>query len=237
VGAVEALVAYRNRLIDHVAEAGLGFIAEIESALEICTERNNYLSTPIRLEKMLDEANAKSTLLKLANARRSVRRFEDTPVPREAIEFATKVAQLSPSACNRQPVIVYCIKERKEIDALLGYQNGNRGFGHRVPFLIVLATDERCFFDASERHEPYIDAGLFSMSFILGLQACGLSSCCLNWCVPPATDKVVHSNFKIPEQSRIAMLIAVGYAEADCVVPRSPRRDLAEVLLDLPRRS
>ncbi len=39
----------------------------------------------------------------LAWRRRSVRWYQDKPVPREVIDRAIEVAKLSPSACNRQP--------------------------------------------------------------------------------------------------------------------------------------
>jgi len=58
----------------------------------------------------------------------------------------------------------------------------------------------------------------------------GIASCCLNWCVPPANDKAVHRLFAIPESHRIIMLMAIGREPAQCMVPRSPRRRIANVL-------
>ncbi|KQP43198.1 hypothetical protein ASF44_06420 [Pseudorhodoferax sp. Leaf274] len=90
--------------------------------------------------------------------------------------------------------------------------------------MIVICADSRYFFDASERNQPYIDSGLFSMSLILALQARGIASCCLNWCVAPDLDQRAHQQGNIADHEKIIMYLAVGYASANALVPRSPRR-------------
>ena len=99
--------------------------------------------------------------------------------------------------------------------------------------LLIITSDERYFFDASERHQPYIDGGLFAMSLCYALTAQGLASCCLNWCVPPANDRSVHRIAGLASSKRIIMFMAVGYATDNCRVPKSPRRATSEVLMHL----
>lgn len=232
LGAIETLRSYHVRIAnnsldpsDQVTSILIRLFADIE-------ERAPALSTPVAFAALDSNSPSddKNLFANLANARRSVRNFKSDLVPLDVIEESIRLAQLAPSACNRQPCRVYLLSDPDRRKELLAYQNGNRGFGHLAPHIAVLTADESCFFDASERHEPYIDGGLFAMSFILALRDMGVSSCCLNWCVQPTTDYAVHQRFDIPKSERIIMLIAIGYAQVDTFVPRSPRRLMTDVL-------
>lgn len=232
VGALETLAAYARRLQEHSLDQHGVVLPQVLSFLKAAPERNPELTTPQTLPGRVAVGSEKNRtdFTALALARRSVREFTPTPVPASVLNRAVQAAQLSPSACNRQPCRVHVISSEADKQRLLGHQNGNRGFGHLAPQVVILTADEHCFFDASERHEPYVDGGMFAMSFILSLRDQGVGSCCLNWCVPPATDHAVHNLFSLPSTERIVMLIAIGYEPEDCLVPRSPRRSTEEVL-------
>lgn len=231
-GALQTLADYARHIELHQLDINGRIQPEVSALMNEIPLYFKEPSTPQPLPIKDDGREEVSTwsFMELALARRSVREFLPDDVDIALIEGAVVAAQLSPSACNRQPCKLFLTNDPAKKRKLLAYQNGNRGFGHLVPHIAILTTDEQCFFDASERHEPYIDGGLFAMSFILALRANGVQSCCLNWCVPPATDRAVHLLFGIPASQRIVMLIAIGYAPKDCMVPRSPRRALSEVL-------
>jgi nitroreductase len=166
----------------------------------------------------------------LSVARRSVRDFSPEAVPKELVERAVGVAALSPSACNRQPNKVIFIEGREDIDRALSFQNGNRGFGHKVPLLAVLVVDCTGYFDGSERNQAYVDGGLFGMSLMFALRALGLGSCSLNWCVTPATDRAFRGLGHIKGCETVMMMLAIGYPPEGVTVPLSPRRHPDEVI-------
>lgn len=234
VGAIETLRGYRERLNEGGLDPDDRILSRLNGFLSRCNQADSTFSTPQKLPDITaTSSTAADAFHMLAEARRSVRDFLPDPVPDALMREAIRMAQLSPSACNRQPWQVYLVSDAERKQQLLSYQNGNRGFGQLAPHIAIVTADEQCFFDASERHEPYIDGGLFSMSFILALRAQGVGSCCLNWCVPPVKDKAVHRLFDLPASQRIVMLIAIGYAPETCMVPRSPRRDTNAVLIHL----
>lgn len=167
----------------------------------------------------------------LALARRSVRNFSEKAVERDAVIAAVKLAQLSPSACNRQPWKLHLFENNEQIRDLLALQNGNSGFGQTIPLLAAVTVDMESGFDPSERVGPVLDGGLFLMAFLLALQSQGISSCCLNWAVVPAQDRKGHLVSQIPKNERILTLLAIGYAAEDCIVPLSARRPLDDALL------
>lgn len=169
-------------------------------------------------------------LKQLYEVRRSARDFDSNPVSAELVKNAVEAAQLSPSACNRQPCKVYAIENENLKSILLSHQNGNAGFGHLAPLLLVITADADHFFGAIERHQPYIDGGLFAMSLLYALQTQGLATCCLNWCVAPKTDNEVHRLLAIPLSQKIIMYVAVGYPHQQISVPKSHRKSLPSVL-------
>lgn len=231
LGALETLNAYAERLASNGLDSRGEVTALLHMFLAESPQREGAVATPMPLPAWPAATTlAQCSFATLAQARRSVREFLPDAVPKEVVTAAVASAQLAPSACNRQPCELHIVSSPEQKAELLAYQNGNRGFGHLAPHVAICTADEQCFFDASERHEPYIDGGLFAMSFILALRDQGVGSCCLNWCVPPANDRAVHRLFGLPKSKRIVMLIAFGYAPEHCLVPRSPRREIRSVV-------
>jgi nitroreductase len=230
LGAVETLRSYRQRIEDTPIQSTKHLRTKLDIELAEHTQTHAELQTPHPFI-CGDDMESFSVLEQLAIHRRSVRSFQPQAVDLALLGRAAQLAQLSPSACNRQPWRLHHYSDRTTIDAMLALQNGNRGFGHTIPTLLVLTSDAKSFFDASERNEPYIDGGLFAMALVLALQALGIASCCLNWCVEPAQDRAAHVFGQIPASERIVMYIAAGYATDKALVPRSPRREIDNVLV------
>ncbi len=228
IGAVATLHAYQRRL-DELQPPNVEALKQALQQFLLANAEDNRYATPYENAEVEDVARF-DQFKRLALARRSVRDYLDIEIPPDVLSSAIELAQLSPSACNRQPCRVHVYTQKRQIEKLLALQNGNRGFGQTISTLMVITAEASGFFDASERNEPYIDGGLFSMSLILALKAQGVSSCCLNWCVSPAEDKSAHELGKIASSERIIMFMAVGYASDTAVVPRSPRRDLETVM-------
>lgn len=235
LGALETLQAYLQRLTALGLDPRGEVAPQVARFLQEHAIRTPELATPQPLLEPLDTAAAYAAFQALALRRRSVRAFKPDPIPNDVLRRAVQLAQLSPSVCNRQTCQVQAIVDPGLQAAVLAHQNGNSGFGHLAPLVLLITAEESDFFDASERHQPYMDGGLFTMSFILALQAQGVSTCCLNWCVPPDKDLAVHRLTGLPASTRILTMMVAGYSAPDCQVPRSPRRDTTLVLRFLGR--
>lgn len=229
LGAIATLRTYRS-FIDQVSiptTVNRNFTAQIDSVLETCMAPLHHFKTPIAIGKPTDLLWSEFSTLMLN--RRSVRDYLPKKIKNEDLRECISISNQSPSVCNRQTCRVRIYEDPAQISKLLTFQNGNRGFGHLLSTLLIITADTRYFFDASERNQPFVDGGLFSMSLILALQSKGISSCCLNWCVSPTADKLAHETGDIPEHERIVMYLAVGYAAEGTVVPKSERRALEEI--------
>jgi len=165
--------------------------------------------------------------------RYSVRDFKEDPVPKDLIYRTLQLAMKTPSVCNRQAWHVYHLDRRSSIDRALSLQNGNRGFGHEVPCLIVITSDLKAFDTAGERNQHWIDGGMFSMSIVMALHALGLASCCLNWSKGPVDDIKFRKLINIEDSHSIMMMLAVGYASDDLKVCYSARKPIENIYTHL----
>lgn len=231
VGAVNSLRSYQQQIEKNGLDAEGKISCFVERFLSNRFNVSDDEITPIEITKNQIELSISYSQFKtLCELRRSFREFSDQTVSPELIRDAVKLAQLSPSACNRQPCKVYAIQDKVVQKQLLEHQNGNAGFGHLAPILLVLTADSSHFFGAIERHQPYVDGGLFAMSLQYALQVQGLVSCCLNWCVTPKTDEKVHQILRIAESERITMFMVVGFPGNETKVPKSHRKPVDSIL-------
>lgn len=231
IGAINSLRSYQQLISKNNLDEEGKISAFVDSFLSNRVNVSREEVTPIEITKhQIGLSISYDQFRTLCELRRSFRDFSDQTISPESIRLAVELAQLSPSACNRQPCKVYAIQDKTLQKQLLEHQNGNAGFGHLAPILLVLTADSSHFFGAIERNQPYVDGGLFAMSLQYALQVQGLVSCCLNWCVTPKTDKKVHQVLGISDSERITMFMVVGFPADETKVPKSHRKPIDSVL-------
>jgi nitroreductase len=171
-------------------------------------------------------AAAKQDLQDFFASRYSVRDFSDEPVDVALIREAVRMAQKTPSVCNRQAFHAHVLTQTDHIQQALAYQNGNRGFNRQVDKLLIVTTDLRAFVSAGERNQCWIDGGMFAMSLVYALHSLGLGTCCLNWSVNWFTDKGLRKVVPLADHEAVIMMIAVGHLPEVFRVTHSPRLPL-----------
>jgi len=158
--------------------------------------------------------------------RRSVRWYEDKPVPKELIDKALLAANQSPSACNRQPFRYMIFDEPELVQKIVNIPKGTPGYSHNIKTVAVLIGDLSAYFSERDRHVIYIDASLSAMSFILGLETLGLSSCCINWPDVEKLERKMEKLINLEKQERPIMLISIGYPDKNGMVPYSQKQSI-----------
>jgi len=136
----------------------------------------------------------------------------------------------SPRACNRESHRVYAAYDQELRDNLLSYHHGNRGFGHKLGAVLVVAVDVREFDMIGERNQPWIDGGLFAMSLVYASHAAGLGTCMLNWSEDCEHDQVLRNAFHIPDNEVIITFIGVGQLPEEFEVAASPAPKADDIL-------
>lgn len=162
-------------------------------------------------------------------SRHSIRDFAEGEIANELIDEAVKMAIKTPSVCNRQPWRVYSVKG-DQILKLLEQQNGNLGFRNSISNLLIVTGKLSYMRGPIERHQIYIDGGLFSMSLIYALHSLDIGVCSLNWCVNVKQDIKARKIIALPNDEEIMMYLAIGNKKTSYKVAASPRLPLNVIL-------
>lgn len=211
---------------EDVGRAVLGKFAQVEDLSAIATDSAGGTTGPGGVCE-INVSDLKRGVLDrpedFFTSRHSLRDFDQRPVDDSALRRAVQLATHSPSVCNRQGWHVYKTQDRGTIDKALSFQNGNAGFGHRVPALMIISADLNAFDAAGERFQPWIDGGMFSMSLVWALHAIGLGSCCLNWSKGPRDDRRIRMALNVEAHHSIIMMLALGHPQSTTMVCDSAR--------------
>ncbi|WP_454043153.1 nitroreductase family protein [Cellulosimicrobium sp. Marseille-Q8652] len=165
-------------------------------------------------------------LLALANQRRSVRWFEDRPVPRELVDKALLVGREAPTACNRLPYEFLVFDDPEAVQKVASIPFGAGGYGHQIPTVIVVKGRFDSYFSPRDRHVPYVDASLAAMGFMLALETLGLASSVINWPDFEPLEMKMQKVLGLEPYERVVFLIAVGFPRSDALVASSPKKSL-----------
>lgn len=172
---------------------------------------------------------AKGDFEQLSASRVSSRQFSAIPVDIELIVEAVKLAQKSPSVCNRQSAHVFLVDNEELKSKALKIQAGNSGFGQEISKLLIVTASLESFDGSKERNQGFIDGGLFAMSLMYALHYKGLATCPLNWSSGRKKDQRLRKLLAIPEEHVVIMLMAVGHHKEEYNIAVSPRRSVTDV--------
>lgn len=170
-----------------------------------------------------------SALEALARQRQSVRWFTDAAVPRSVVDQALEIAAEAPTACNRQPYRFHIFDEPDLARAVAAVPMGTAGYASSISSIVVLVGDMSAFADDRDRHLIYIDGCLAAMSFILGLEAQGISTCCINWPDLADRERAMADLLGLNPWEKPIMLIAYGYADDTGLAPYSQKKPIDAV--------
>lgn len=165
--------------------------------------------------------------------RYSVRQFTGAEVARDDIRTAVELALKTPRVCNRETRRVYAAHAPDARARLLGFQNGNRGFGHLAGAVLMITSDMRQFTDLGERNQCWIDGGMFAMSLAYALHAQGLGTCMLNWSAPFWRDRTMRKDLNIPDYEAVITMMAVGHLPESMDLAQSARPPVADILSEI----
>ncbi len=146
--------------------------------------------------------------------RRSVRRFEDRPVPDELIKKIIEAGQWAPSACNRQ-AWKFIVVDSNDIKESLRRET-TAYFVTKAPLLIFTVYSNRT--DNLEYKDHLLSAAMAVQNMQLAAFSLGLGTCCVNNLPVKARLRRI---LNIPRSYDPVALLCVGYPKA---VPKPHKR-------------
>ena len=133
--------------------------------------------------------------------RRSIRKYEKTPLPDNILDQILKTGQNAPSAANKQPIHFIILKDQ-EIKKKLS-TTFNR-FITDAPVVIVGCANTKALLTGKW---AVIDATIAMQNMVIGAWTLGVGSC---W-IGSFNEKKVKEHLKIPDKWKVVALITLGY--------------------------
>ncbi|WNY26848.1 nitroreductase family protein [Methanolapillus ohkumae] len=152
--------------------------------------------------------------IKALYTRRSVRKFQNKPVPMNLIEEAVKAAMFAPSAKNQQPWEFIIVDKREILDKIPSFS----------PYAVMVKGAPAgvlvCFNREYESAEGFFpqDLGAATQNLLLSLHANGIGAVWTG--VYPREDRVngFMDLFKLPPQVIPFAFVVIGYPESELPV-------------------
>ncbi|MBU2574659.1 MAG: nitroreductase family protein [Elusimicrobia bacterium] len=170
--------------------------------------------------------------LKLAAARRSIRKYKPLPVERERLQYCLEAARLAPSACNAQPYkfIVVDEPEAKEKLAKAAFSGiyAPCSFAAAAGALVVVVSQTgkmSAWLGNQVRDTNFrlVDIGIAAEHFVLAAEEQGLGTCWLGWFNARAAARALN----IPRALRPEIMLSVGWP--DEAPPARKRKSMEEL--------
>lgn len=162
------------------------------------------------LEGSMVEEAKKFEFDKFIETKHSIREFKAELVNRDLIIRAVNISNKAPSACNRQPVKIYCTSNLEQAEQVDNLITGTHGFKNNIQNFAVVTCD-RASFTASEQYQWYINGGIYVSYFTLALHSLGIGSCIMQWFAFYKTEKQLKNLLEIKNSEAIIAIIGYGY--------------------------
>lgn len=239
----DALVVYRSKEYDRTAfayEQGVSiihryrqfhaakgltvdFLPEVIDACFLDDAADRRVAGTKTVRRLEKQTNQHKNFADLSQGRSSVREFSGRPIDTDLVVEALRLAERTPSVCNRQGWRVYWVTDKALAKQVLAHQ---RGFGYaQMPeVLLTITVSNSTYLSPVERNEAFVDGGLFAMSVMYGLEYAGLAAVPLNAMMYYKDQLAVRRLLQIDDSEMIIMFMAVGDFPDETVVPVSDRK-------------
>ena len=174
----------------------------------------------------LEHAGPNLAAEEFLRSRFSAREFANRALTDDELDDVIRIAQRTPSQCNRQSVKVHVYRDTARICRLLELQGGAAGFAENVPTLFVISSEIAAWGGPQQRNQLYVDGGLYAMMLMLALDARGFQSCPMNLAITHRCERAIKTEGNIPAGERLVVMVAAGPPPDYSIrAAKSPRRE------------
>lgn len=165
-----------------------------------------------------------------STSRASVRNFTGEKIGIDILQKVIDLSNHAPSVCNRQPVNVHLIENKLLINKILEIQGGLKGYSTKISQLIIISSDRNYFYSVGERHQLYVDGGIYVMNLLYALHFYGIGACPAHWGMSYKVDKKILKLLDLKVSEQIIALIAIGVPINEFYTTSSLRKTYKENL-------
>lgn len=148
-----------------------------------------------------------NTFMELAEARYSVRKYQQKEVEQDKIDAILRAANLAPTACNYQPQKIYVVRSAEARKALAAVSPCT--FGAPVVFVVGYDAERSAKGLIHETHDfGDTDAAIVCTHMMLEAAEQGLGTCWVGY----FNEEKVKAALNLPQNVRVRDLLPTGYA-------------------------
>jgi len=207
ISALSILRSYVDHHKSHNKEIGF---PELYNFLD---EREDIkiMQQPVCKKIFFEKGNTFRSFIDFASTRHSIRDYSDSKFDYSKINNSIRDAnKVSPSSCNRRPWEIIVVRSEKLLKDIVAIQGGLRGFGKNTSAIICIMVSSYALTHKYERHEGFVNAGIFGMNLMYSLHDHGIASCPLNASMSSKHEKKLRRLLGIGEDLMFGMFISVG---------------------------
>jgi nitroreductase len=160
-------------------------------------------------------------ILNLLKSRRSIRVYQDKPVPQDLLRQILEAGRWAPTGANLQPwhfVVVTDQETRRKIGEVARFLFIKSSHVEKAPVILILGFDTRK--GKYGRYDVTLAGGnMLTMATHLGLGTCWIGA---------FDEPTVKEILEIPKNIEVIALITLGYPKEDAEVP--PRIELEKIV-------
>jgi len=160
-------------------------------------------------------------ILNLLKSRRSIRVYQDKPVPQDLLRQILEAGRWAPTGANLQPwhfIVVTDQETRRKIGEVARFLFIKSSHVEKAPVILILGFDTRK--GKYGRYDVTLAGGnMLTMATHLGLGTCWIGA---------FDEPTVKEILEIPKNIEVIALITLGYPKEDAEVP--PRIELEKIV-------
>lgn len=159
-------------------------------------------------------------------ARRSVRKYKQTPIPEDVMKRILMAARYAPSAENIQPWMFIVVRDEEIKREIATYSHGQKFIAEAPVIIVALGNlDESTSIIGGYMPSYPIDVAIAVEHIVLAAANEGLGTC---W-IGDFKEEKICSILNIPEEYHVVALTPIGYP-SDEEKPRSGRKSLGDIV-------
>lgn len=201
-------IEYKRNVNENIEDIETWF-EKIKSMCTVDMSTNKYQAGGIIYSKEEIKCDNPDEIIAFKKKCHSIRNYLDREVEEEDIKSAVNLANLYPSACNRQPVSCYYTMNKDEINAVDNIIPGNVPIRGTTPNYLVV-TAKMSHFSVDEYNQWYINGGIYLGYLREALCIHNIGNCIYQWKFNEDESKV-REIYNIPENEVIIAFVGIGY--------------------------
>lgn len=147
-------------------------------------------------------------IIALLSSRRSIRRYEERPVPEEMLRLLLQAAMAAPSACNSQPWEFVVITAPEVLDRLRERLMFAR---YNAPAAIVVCGNPELANNTTARQFWLQDCSAATENILIAAAGLGLGAVWIGIHPLPSVIEPVKEILRLPEQVTPLSMVYIGY--------------------------